>query len=88
MAAVVEQHHRAVHYSSRADLAVELANLEKIRERRRRCWQTAPLAEIAKDPALLALGAGRAAKAAFGDNSRPATAAAAPAPRLSQSERR
>jgi cytochrome c oxidase cbb3-type subunit 3 len=59
-----------LHYSSRADLAVELANLEKIRGEKMAVLATAPLAEIAKDPALLALARARG-KAAFGDNCAP-----------------
>ena len=59
-----------LHYSSRADLAVELANLEKIRGEKTAVLATAPLAEIAKDPALLALARARG-KAAFGDNCAP-----------------
>jgi N-terminal domain of cytochrome oxidase-cbb3, FixP len=44
-----------LHYSSRADVAVELANLEKIRGEKMAALGATPLAEIEKDPALLAL---------------------------------
>jgi cytochrome c oxidase cbb3-type subunit III len=59
-----------LHYSSRADVAVELANLEKIRGEKMAVLATAPLAEIEKDRALLALARARG-KAAFGDNCAP-----------------
>ena len=42
-------------YSSRADVAVELANLEKIRGDKMAVLGAASLADIEKDPALLAL---------------------------------
>lgn len=57
-------------YSSRADVAVELANLEKIRGDKMVTLGAAPLAEIEKDPALLALARARG-KAVFGDNCAP-----------------
>ena len=57
-------------YSSRADVAVELANLEKIRGEKMVKLAAAPLGEIEKDPALLALARARG-KAAFGDNCAP-----------------
>jgi cytochrome c oxidase cbb3-type subunit 3 len=57
-------------YSSRADVAVELANLEKLRGDKMVALGTAPLADIEKDPALLALARARG-KAAFGDNCAP-----------------
>jgi cytochrome c oxidase cbb3-type subunit III len=57
-------------YSSRADVAVELANLEKVRGDKMVALGAAPLAEIEKDPALLALARARG-KAAFGDNCAP-----------------
>jgi cytochrome c oxidase cbb3-type subunit III len=57
-------------YSTRADVAVELANLEKIRGEKMVKLAATPLAEIAKDPALLAL-ARASGKAAFGDNCAP-----------------
>jgi cytochrome c oxidase cbb3-type subunit 3 len=59
-----------LHYSSRADVAVELANLETIRGAKMVALGNAPLAEIEKDPALLALARARG-KAAFGDNCAP-----------------
>ena len=58
------------HYSSRADVAVELANLDKIRGEKMVKLASTPLAEIEKDPALLALARARG-KAAFGDNCAP-----------------
>ena len=57
-------------YSSRADVAVELANLEKIRGDKMVTLGAAPLAEIEKDPALLALARARG-KTVFGDNCAP-----------------
>jgi len=57
-------------YSSRADVAVELANLEKIRGDKMVALGAAPLAEIEKDPALLALARARG-KTVFGDNCAP-----------------
>jgi len=59
-----------LNYSSRADVAVELANLEKIRGDKMVVLGAAPLADIEKDPALLALARARG-KAAFGDNCAP-----------------
>ncbi len=57
-------------YSSRADVAVELANLEKIRGDKMVALASAPLADIEKDPALLALARARG-KTVFGDNCAP-----------------
>jgi len=57
-------------YSSRADVAVDLANLEKIRGGKMAALGAAPLAEIEKDPALLALGRARG-RVVFGDNCAP-----------------
>jgi cytochrome c oxidase cbb3-type subunit 3 len=57
-------------YSSRADVAVELANLEKLRGDKMVALGAAPIADIEKDPALLALARARG-KAAFGDNCAP-----------------
>lgn len=57
-------------YSSRADVAVELANLEKIRGDKMVALAAAPLAEIEKDPTLLALARARG-KTVFGDNCAP-----------------
>ncbi|HEY8334083.1 MAG TPA: cytochrome-c oxidase, cbb3-type subunit III [Tardiphaga sp.] len=59
-----------MHYSSRADVAVELANLETIRGAKMVALGNAPLADIEKDPALLAMARARG-KAAFGDNCAP-----------------
>ena len=59
-----------LHYSSRADVTVELANLEKIRGQKMVTLGAAALADIEKDPALLALARARG-KAAFGDNCAP-----------------
>jgi len=57
-------------YSTRADVGVELANLEKIRGEKMVKLAATPLAEIEKDPALLAL-ARASGKSAFGDNCAP-----------------
>ncbi len=57
-------------YSSRADVAVELGNLEKIRGEKMVKLAATPLVDIEKDPALLALARARG-KAAFGDNCAP-----------------
>jgi cytochrome c oxidase cbb3-type subunit 3 len=57
-------------YSTRGDVAVELANLEKIRGDKMVKLGAAPLAEIEKDPALLALARARG-KTIFGDNCAP-----------------
>jgi cytochrome c oxidase cbb3-type subunit 3 len=59
-----------LHYSSRADVAVELANLEKIRGDKMVALGAASLADIEKDPALLALARARG-KTVFGDNCAP-----------------
>jgi cytochrome c oxidase cbb3-type subunit III len=59
-----------INYSSRADVGVELANLEKIRGDKMVALGAASLEEIEKDPALLALARARG-KAAFGDNCAP-----------------
>ena len=59
-----------LHYSSRADVAVELANLEKIRGEKMVTLGAASLADIERDPALLALARARG-KAVFGDNCAP-----------------
>ncbi len=53
-----------------ADVAVELANLEKIRGAKMVSLGAAPLADIEKDPALLALARARG-KVVFGDNCAP-----------------
>jgi cytochrome c oxidase cbb3-type subunit III len=57
-------------YSSRADVAVELARLEKIRGEKMAALGLASLAEIEKDPTLLALARARG-KTVFGDNCAP-----------------
>lgn len=59
-----------LHYSSRAAVAVELANLEKIRGEKMVALGAASLADIEKDPALLALARARG-KTVFGDNCAP-----------------
>ncbi|EGP08178.1 cytochrome-c oxidase, cbb3-type subunit III [Afipia clevelandensis] len=59
-----------IRYSSRADVAVDLANLEKLRGGKMATLNATPLADIEKDPALLALARARG-KAAFGDNCAP-----------------
>jgi cytochrome c oxidase cbb3-type subunit III len=57
-------------YSTRADVAVELANLDRIRGERMVALGAASLADIEKDPALLALARARG-KTVFGDNCAP-----------------
>jgi cytochrome c oxidase cbb3-type subunit 3 len=57
-------------YSTRAEVATELANLQKVRGDKMVALGAAPLAEIAKDPALLAL-ARASGKTVFGDNCAP-----------------
>jgi cytochrome c oxidase cbb3-type subunit III len=59
-----------LHYSSRADVAVELANLERTRGDKMAALGAASLADIERDPALLALARARG-KTAFGDNCAP-----------------
>ena len=59
-----------LHYSSRANVAVELANLDKIRGEKMATLATASLADIEKDPNLLALARARG-KTVFGDNCAP-----------------
>jgi cytochrome c oxidase cbb3-type subunit 3 len=59
-----------MHYSSRADVAVELANLDKIRGDKMVALGAASLADIEKNPALLALARARG-KTVFGDNCAP-----------------
>jgi cytochrome c oxidase cbb3-type subunit 3 len=56
-----------LHYSSRADVAVELGNLEKVRGDKMVALAAASLPDIEKDPALLALARARG-KTVFGDN--------------------
>jgi cytochrome c oxidase cbb3-type subunit III len=57
-------------YSTRAEVATELANLEKVRGDKMVALGAAPLADIARDPALLALARARG-KTVFGDNCAP-----------------
>ena len=57
-------------YSSRADVAVELANLDKIRGEKMVALGAASLSDIEKDPGLLALARARG-KTVFGDNCAP-----------------
>lgn len=59
-----------ISYSSRADVAVELANLGKLRGEKMAVLGATPVSEIEKDPALLALARAQG-KAAFGDNCAP-----------------
>ncbi|MGA7809340.1 cytochrome-c oxidase, cbb3-type subunit III [Bradyrhizobium sp.] len=59
-----------LHYSSRASVAVELANLEKVRGEKMLALGAASLADIEKDPALLGLARARG-KTVFGDNCAP-----------------
>jgi cytochrome c oxidase cbb3-type subunit 3 len=58
------------HYSSRADVAVDLAALEKIRGDKMLTLGVASLEDIEKDPALLALARARG-KTVFADNCAP-----------------
>ena len=57
-------------YSTRADVAMELANLDRIRGEKMVALGAASLADIEKDPALLALARARG-KTVFGDNCAP-----------------
>lgn len=57
-------------YSSRADVDVELAKLEQIRGGKMATLGAAPLADIEKDPALLALARAKG-RVVFGDNCAP-----------------
>ena len=59
-----------LNWSSRSAVAVELANLEKIRGEKMAALGSASLADIEKDPALLALARARG-KTVFGDNCAP-----------------
>jgi cytochrome c oxidase cbb3-type subunit 3 len=59
-----------LHYSTRANVAVELANLEKIRGEKMAALGAASLADIEKDPGMLALARARG-KTVFGDNCAP-----------------
>jgi cytochrome c oxidase cbb3-type subunit 3 len=59
-----------LHYSSRAAVAIELANLERMRGEKMAALGAASLAEIEKDPGMLALARARG-KTLFGDNCAP-----------------
>jgi cytochrome c oxidase cbb3-type subunit III len=59
-----------LHYSSRANVAIELANLEKMRGEKMAALGVASLADIEKDPGLLALARARG-RTVFGDNCAP-----------------
>src|SRR5215475_4708217 len=59
-----------LHYTNRAAVTVDLANLEALRGEKMKVLGTASLAEIEKDPALLALARARG-KTVFGDNCAP-----------------
>jgi cytochrome c oxidase cbb3-type subunit 3 len=56
-----------LNYSSRADVAVELANLEAVRGGKMVALANASLADIEKDPSLLAIARAKG-KVVFGDN--------------------
>jgi cytochrome c oxidase cbb3-type subunit 3 len=58
------------HYSTRASVADELANLEVLRGEKMKVLGTTSLADIEKDPALLSLARARG-KTVFGDNCAP-----------------
>src|ERR1043165_1818515 len=57
-------------YTNRAQVAVDLAEPEKLRGERVATLATVPIANIEKDPNLLAIARARG-KAAFGDNCAP-----------------
>jgi cytochrome c oxidase cbb3-type subunit 3 len=59
-----------LHYTNRAAVTVDLANLEALRGEKIKVLGTAPLVDIEKDPALLALARARG-KTVFGDNCAP-----------------
>ncbi|HLZ01041.1 MAG TPA: cytochrome-c oxidase, cbb3-type subunit III [Bradyrhizobium sp.] len=59
-----------LHYSSRADVATELAKLDRVRGEKLAALGAASLADIEKDPELLALARARG-KTVFGDNCAP-----------------
>jgi len=77
-----------LHYSSRADLAVELANLEKIRGEKTAVLGNRPARRDREGSGAAGAGAGARQRPRSATIARPATAAAAPAPRAIQSERR
>jgi cytochrome c oxidase cbb3-type subunit III len=58
------------HYSTRASVAAELANLESLRGEKMKVLGNASLADIEKDPALLALARARG-RTVFADNCAP-----------------
>jgi cytochrome c oxidase cbb3-type subunit 3 len=58
------------HYSTRASVAVDLADLESLRGEKMKVLGTTALADIEKDPALLALARARG-KTVFADNCAP-----------------
>src|SRR6202012_5161124 len=58
------------HYSTRASVAVDLANLEALRGEKMKVLESASPADIEKDPALLALARARG-KTVFADNCAP-----------------
>jgi cytochrome c oxidase cbb3-type subunit III len=59
-----------LHYSTRASVADELANLEALRGEKMKVLGSTSLADIEKDPALLSLARARG-KTVFGDNCAP-----------------
>jgi cytochrome c oxidase cbb3-type subunit III len=59
-----------LHYSSRASVAEELANLDKVRGEKMKVLGSASLADIEKDPTLLSLARARG-KTVFADNCAP-----------------
>jgi len=59
-----------LHYTNRAAITVDLANLEALRGEKMKVLGTASLADIEKDPALLSLARARG-KTVFGDNCAP-----------------
>ena len=59
-----------LHYTNRAAVATDLAQLEALRGEKMKVLGTASLVEIEKDPALLALARARG-KTVFGDNCAP-----------------
>jgi cytochrome c oxidase cbb3-type subunit III len=59
-----------LHYSTRASVAVDLANLESLRGEKMKVLGSTSLADIEKDPALLALARARG-RTVFGDNCAP-----------------
>lgn len=70
-------------YSTRANLAVELANLEAARGEKMAALAATPLADIEKDPALLALARAKG-RVVFGDNCAPCHGSGAAGARASR----